>query len=198
MSRFIESIRFESGAYHLLEYHQDRVNRVFREYFQKSRPIQLSEILDYGLNPSEKFKCRLIFDFSKFYIEYLSYSQKKVESLRAIVNDEIDYSFKYEDRKVLRELYSQRGDCDDILIVKKGRITDSSYANVLFEKEDHWYTSDTPLLKGVQREYLIDTGIVKEVKIDIHDLNKYDTFMICNSMLPFDVNRRVEIGAIVK
>ena len=69
-----------------------------------------------------------------------------------IDNDDICYPYKYTDRDNINRLIELRGDCDDILIIKNGMVTDSSYANVVFrDLNGNWVTPSTFLLPGTIR-----------------------------------------------
>jgi 4-amino-4-deoxychorismate lyase len=97
------------------------------------------------------------------------------------VSESISYDHKFGDRTALTDLFSQRGDCDDILVIKAGCVTDSYVANVVFWDGEGWFTSDTPLLAGTMRASLLDTGIVKEVRIMQKDLARYQKLRLINA-----------------
>jgi 4-amino-4-deoxychorismate lyase len=44
---------------------------------------------------------------------------------------------------------------EEIIIVKNNCITDTSYTNLLFLKDEKWYTPSTYLLNGVMRQHLL-------------------------------------------
>ena len=75
-------------------------------------------------------------------------------------------------------------ECDDILIVKNGRITDTSYANIVVRGSDNtWYTPSTYLLNGTRRQSLLDRGIIKEREITPASLRKFRELHLINSMI---------------
>jgi 4-amino-4-deoxychorismate lyase len=78
-----------------------------------------------------------------------------IESLKLVEDNTISYRHKYSDRSHLLELMNMRGDCDDILIVKDGYITDTSFSNIVFFDGDKWVTPARPLLRGTMRESLL-------------------------------------------
>ena len=88
-------------------------------------------------------------------IEFEPYVRPAVRSLKVVLSDSISYGYKSADRSALDHLFQLRGECDDILIVKKGCVTDSYYANVAFWDGKHWFTPDTPLLPGTMRASLL-------------------------------------------
>lgn len=111
------------------------------------------------------------------------YHIKPIRSLRLVTHDTIDYSHKSTDRSELNELYQQRGDAEDILIVKNGLITDTWYANVALLKRGQWYTPASPLLKGTKRAQLIHDGKLVEADITPDKLNDYSQISIINAMI---------------
>jgi 4-amino-4-deoxychorismate lyase len=79
-----------------------------------------------------------------------------------------------------------RDDCDDILIVKKGNITDSSYSNIVFRRGKNWYTPWSALLKGTMRQNLIDNNKIFQEQIELEDIESFKSFKLINAMLEFD------------
>lgn len=51
-------------------------------------------------------------------IEYAPYKMKEIHSLKVVEDDSIDYTYKSTDRSALNALVAQKGDCDEIIIVK--------------------------------------------------------------------------------
>lgn len=187
MSLLIESIKLLDGEYKNLFHHEQRMNRSLKilcgshEYF----------ILDEFLSKLEKpatglYKCRIVYDELVKDVEFFPYKPKPVSSLRIIEHDRIHYEFKYEDRKAINRLFNLRKNCDDILIVKNGLVTDSSYSNIVFKKNKRWYTPWSALLKGTQRQTLIEKQLIKEEEIRVDDIKTFEKFKLINAMLEFD------------
>ena len=103
--------------------------------------------------------------------------------MRIVDGSEIDYNHKYLDRNKLIELRSLREECDDVLIVTNGKITDTTYANVAFFARGQWYTPASYLLPGTKRRQLIDSGILQVVEITVSDLSSYATVALINAMI---------------
>ena len=93
-----------------------------------------------------------------------------------------DYRYKYADRKVLEQLFAQRGDADDILITRNGWITDTSIANIAFRKGDRWYTPSFPLLAGTSWKRLVAADVLIPRPIHQKDIDRYDAFKVFNAM----------------
>jgi 4-amino-4-deoxychorismate lyase len=101
-------------------------------------------------------------------------------------HESIDYHIKYTDRQILQQLFDQRGDCDDIIIVKNGFVGDSYTANLLFFDGKNWYTPTTPLLKGTKRQFLLDQGVISEKEIREEDIKSYQKVGLINALIDFE------------
>jgi 4-amino-4-deoxychorismate lyase len=132
------------------------------------------------------YKCRILYDDQTKEVEFHPYQIKPVNSLMIVEHDRISYEFKYKDRKTIDKLYELRKDCDDILIVKRGQVTDSSYSNIVFRKGKRWYTPWSALLKGTQRQKLLEDDIITQEEIKADDIRSFDTFKLINAMLEFE------------
>jgi 4-amino-4-deoxychorismate lyase len=67
--------------------------------------------------------------------------------LQLVTDNEIEYTHKTTDRNALNRLFEQRKKADDIIIVKNGQLTDSLFANLVFESHTgELFTPKNPLL----------------------------------------------------
>jgi 4-amino-4-deoxychorismate lyase len=96
----------------------------------------------------------------------------------------------------LNTLFAQRNDADEILIIKKGMVTDSLYCNVAFSNEQQWFTPSTPLLPGTQRAFLLDSGIIQEAEISETDMLKYSHIKLFNAMVGWENAAVIEVSSI--
>ena len=187
MSLLIESIKLQDGEFKNLFYHEQRMNRALRllcgadDYFELEEFLKKFEAPKQGL-----FKCRLVYDENSTEIEFFPYEPKAIQTLRVVEHDRINYEFKYKDRKTIERLYDLRKDCDDILIVKRGFVTDSSYCNIVFRQGKRWYTPWSALLKGTQRQKLLEQNKITEEEIRTTDISSFESFKLINAMLEFD------------
>jgi 4-amino-4-deoxychorismate lyase len=183
MSPYIETISLQEGVLRNLPYHQARLERTrLRELGLSSHPrleevIQVPEGLERGW-----LKCRVHYGEKIERIEYEPHIRRRINSLKLVYSDKIDYTFKKADRSELQKLYAERGSCDDILIVKEDCLSDSFYANTAFWDGTGWFTPDTPLLKGTMRAFLLDQNLLREARIRIEDLVKYSKVRLINAM----------------
>lgn len=197
MFRLIESIRLENGRFHRLHYHQARMDRSLLQLFQLKHPIDLSTELSGSSYPKTGlFKCRIVYKEKIESVEFVPYEQAKIETLKVVYDHSIDYAHKYEDRNNINTLFDQRQYCDDVLIIKNGFVTDSSYANIIFYDGFKWITPQTPLLKGTMRQFLLETAEIKEQPITIQDIPYFKTFRLINAMRGFDA-QEIEVSKIV-
>lgn len=197
MSRLIESIRLENGAFHRLHYHQARVNRSLIELHPSAAPINLAEYLSKLEHPKRgMFKCRVVHSHQVETIEFIPYEIKPVQSLKVVDDPTIDYAYKFENRGRINSLFEQRLFCDDILIVKNGWVTDASNSNIIFFDGYRWITPNTPLLAGTMRQFLLDTAEIKQEPISVQDISSFKSFRLINALLGFD-GPEIEVSKIV-
>lgn len=197
MSRLIESIQLNFGRFHRLHYHQARMDYAIQQNFSSKSSINLAEFLQSQSYPQTGLiKCRIVYTQLIEKIEFIPYTPSPISSLKIVHDNEIDYTFKFEDRTRIQSLLQQRQYCDDVLIIKNGFVTDTSYCNILFYDGYQWITPITPLLKGTMRQMLIDAAEIKEERITIQDITSFKKFRLINSMLGFD-GPEIEVSRIV-
>jgi 4-amino-4-deoxychorismate lyase len=182
---FIETIKVVDGVAQNLDLHLKRSSQTMLYNFGIIKELPLAELLYFNVNLplNGVYKLRVI--YSKDIIDYSlePYIPKDIKTLRMIDGGDIDYRFKYENRDAINTLLEKRGDCDDILIVKEGIITDSSYCNVVFGEDSSYFTPADPLLKGTKRESLLISGAIRERVIRDSEIERYRNVFIINAML---------------
>lgn len=183
MSPLLETIKCKNGKLYHLQWHNARFNAARKACFGKSTALDLAEIIkipDYVQNGL--YRCRISYSSHIEKVEFFPHHFRKIQRLKLVVDNSIDYRFKYADRTHLEKLFGQRGDCDDILIVKNGYITDSFAANPVFFDGERWWTPHTPLLPGTQRARLLYKEKITTSDITPHDLPKYKVVHLINAM----------------
>jgi 4-amino-4-deoxychorismate lyase len=215
MAPLFETIRIEDGVPQHLAWHQARMeDACFRYFGKKGAPVvsEVSEVSELRKVPGvpllhevlqvpDEFregtvKCRFLYGSEEYTAEYSLYTPRKIRSLKLVNGDHLDYSLKYTDRRPLEQLLEQRGDCDEILIVRGGRITDTSYTNIVLFDGERWVTPETPLLSGTCRARLLSEGRIVGAHIATADLRKYQAFRLINAMLPFDAQEALPVEMI--
>lgn len=198
MCQLIETIRVTNGITENLNYHQDRMNDSFLNVFSSSRSFNLEEYLSKIKMPNDGiYKCRVHYDEQNIEHQISKYEFPKIKSLKMVFDDSIDYTYKYADRNELEILFSMREQCDDILIIKNGFVTDSYFANVVFYDGKHYFTPRYPLLKGTKRAKYLCEGIIIEAYISVGDLINYKYAKLINAMIDIEDLPKIDIDKII-
>lgn len=193
MCRFVESLRVEQRKLMHIEWHERRMRQTLLYHYgyepevNLRASVALPEELDNGV-----YKCRIVYDSLIEDVSFAAYEPKKVDTLRLVMDDAMDYPFKYEDRSSLDRILMRRDGADDVLIVKNGCLTDTSFSNIALFREGLWYTPDTFLLNGTCRQRLLADGLIREARITVDDLGKYAEIRLINAML--DWKRRPSVS----
>lgn len=165
-----------------LPYHQERLERSL-----EASGIDARYPLASLLTPPESgcFRCRFLYDGNHFAVEYHPYTPKSIRTLKPVFSDSISYPLKSTDRQALDLLFAQREECDDVVIVKNGFLSDTTIANIALKIDGRWFTPDTPLLRGTTRERLIQEGWLIPVPLRLEDISKAQAVAVMNAMLGF-------------
>lgn len=194
MCQLVETIQCKDGELFNLRYHQARFNLTRRALFRLKEEINLEKVIQI---PDEfrkgLFRCRVIYGEKIEKIEFHQHQYRTIKSLKLVEDNDLDYRFKYTNREKLNSLFEQRGNCDDILIVKNGFITDSYISNVVFFDGRKWWTPDTPLLPGTQRARLIHEKKISVCPITPADLPKYKKAGLINAMQDLETMPQISI-----
>lgn len=178
----LETIRCENGVALNLAYHQARLNRSLQT-LNSSQNYNLSSLI---IPPSNGvYRCRFLYDGTLYSVEFLPYISRIISSLKLVHNNTIEYPLKYSDRETLNALFEQRGECDDVLIVKNGFLSDTTVANIALKINGRWLTPDTPLLMGTTRSRLIVEGLLSPAPLRPEDITKANKIALMNAMVGF-------------
>ncbi|MGG7665812.1 aminotransferase class IV family protein [Dyadobacter sp. BHUBP1] len=179
-----ETICVENRQLKNLSYHEARLNKTRRELWGYDDNWNLAELLHIpDLIDDTMHKCRIAYNKTVDNVRWEPYSRRIIRKIRRVYHDEIDYRYKYDDRDTLNTLYAQRGDADEILIIRKGLVTDSNFCNVAFLDGNRWLTPASPLLPGTQRALLLDQGIIETADIHESDLGSFSQIRLFNAMV---------------
>ncbi len=185
MCQFIETIKIKNKKISNLSLHNKRFNATRASFFSQKNPLSLENFIEIPSNlDNSLYKFRIVYDKNGVIDTSINpYIPKKVNSLKIVHSDNIDYSYKYANRSDLEHLYTQRESCDDILIIKHNFVTDTYFANIVFFDGESWYTPSTFLLNGTKRQSLLEQGVVSERKILLSDIKEYKACSLINAML---------------
>lgn len=203
MSQLVESLMVKNGWFYNLVLHEERMNSAMAKVYGSTEFIELEDLLYTKLTQwikangedavTGKLKCRVLYEREIIDVEFAPYVMRSIKSLKIVNDNSIDYSIKTADRSALNKLYEQRGDCDDILIIKNGLVSDAWAANVLFFDGNEWFTPRKPLLEGTKRRLLLNLEMINEADIRVDDIKNYQKIRLVNAMIDFDDEIDVEI-----
>lgn len=197
MSLLIESIKLLDGKFFNLRFHEQRMRKSLFVVSGVDQPVQIERYLrDCTIPQSGLFKCRILYDARAGETTFSLYTPRTVKTLKIVEGGDIAYPLKYADRSSIERLFYQREHCDDVMIIRNGKVTDCSYSNVAFRKGNAWYTSDSPLLEGTQRAKLLEENKIQAREIQVRDIRSFDGVRIINAMLEFD-SPEIEVSDIV-
>ena len=185
MCQFVETICIENGKPRNLSYHVQRLNLTMRTFFPESKAIGEHELLTDIPNVQGLQKARVVYNENGITERsFAPYTIRKINSIAIVEGNDISYSWKSTDRTALMRLREKAPDYDEVIIIKNGCVTDTSYTNLCFFDGKEWLTPDTPLLRGTMRQKLLDEGIIREARILKSDLNKFQSVSLINAMMP--------------
>ena len=192
--RLLETIKIKDGRAFNLPFHQARMDSTRWQLWQQPQ----SFLLRNGVLPETIgegcFKWRIIYGKEFYQEEFIPYSPKKIQCLKLVEANDLVYDFKYADRRILEQLRDEkRESCDDIIIVKNGKITDTSFANLVFFDGKDWWTPKKPLLAGTQRAWLLYEQKIKEMEIKPEQLNMFSHCKLINAMIGFEKSPEIKV-----
>ena len=186
MCRFVESIKLKDGVFYRLKYHQERVNKAFDAFFSEEEPISVFDTLnEYAIPGEGTYKCRIVYDSDVLSVEFAPYIRREIHTLKLVETELESSAFKSEDRAGFNAAFAQRGDCDDVLLVRNGLLTDSSYSNIALFNGTDWFTPRLPLIYGVNRTELLEESKLLEKDISIDSLKDFQQIALFNAMIEF-------------
>tara|TARA_B100000902_G_scaffold396727_1_gene458537 strand:+ start:789 stop:1385 length:597 start_codon:yes stop_codon:yes gene_type:complete len=187
MYPLFESLCVQEGQLLHPRWHLKRFEKTFLNYYGKAPTFNLLESPNIPTKFSKgKVKLKILYNEKNRKLDFQLYKKQDIQSLRLVHTEVLDYTHKYTKREKLEALFAQREDCDDVLIVRKGSITDSSYANVVFFDGKNWCTPQLPLLKGTCRARLLAQSIIKEIPLGVDDLKKFQGLKLINALRDMD------------
>lgn len=197
MSLLFETIRLHDGVLQNLAYHNIRLNYSRKSLYKTTDEIDLERVIQIPATCSKGvYKCRVTYSKEVKSIDFELYVPHVVKSLRLIEDNTISYNYKYTNRGSLNKLLTKRERFDEIIIVKKGYITDTSYSNIIFFDGTKWFTPSTPLLHGTMRSYLLENNLISEMAIKVADLKQFQKARLINAMIPFELSKDIKIEKI--
>ena len=193
MSLLFETIKVQNRKLQNIEYHNERFNKSRKDLLGCTDFIDLwEEILIPKHINNDVYKCRVLYKREIEEIQFVPYNKRDVKTLKMVDCDTIEYYYKFVDRKIFSNLLDSV-DADDILIIKNGMVTDTSFANIVFYDGEKWYTPSTPLLRGTKREKLLREKVIFERKIFKNDIVNFQKAALINAMIDLEESSTIDI-----
>ena len=183
-----ETIKAIDGVLQHIGYHQARFDKTRHACYGCVDKINLSSLL----SPPKDFTCKVRVEYTDkiLHVEYIPYVPRPINSF-CIVESTLNYAYKWSNREEINALMVEG--YDDIIILKNGFVCDTSIANVALLIDGVWMTPKEPLLQGVTRQRLIDSGFLKVANLTIESLQKVEKFAIMNALIGFKIIENVNI-----
>jgi len=183
MCRLFETIRvFEKHLWNV-EFHNVRFNNSRKELFEIQEWLDLAEIITLPESLGKGlYKCKIVYERDIISVDFEPYVRRNIHSLKLINDDIAEYEYKLCERKLFKKLLHENKPCEEILIVKNGYITDTSFSNVAFYDGVNWVTPQSPLLKGTMRAFLLEKKILKQAPLRVCDIPNFEKVSLINAM----------------
>ncbi|MGI6369383.1 MAG: hypothetical protein GX372_07925 [Ignavibacteria bacterium] len=195
MSQFIETIRLENGVLHSLNYHQERVNKTFLQFFKTSSSFSLEKVISKNKLPQQGlFKLRIVYDALQQSIEFAEYIRAKFNSYKLVeIDNNFRYSFKSTDRKLFDKI-SQEADKNTLpILIQNKNVSDSVFSNLIFEKNGKLYSPNTPLLFGTMLSQTLLQHKINMITIKEDEIKNFDYIYPINAMNPLGAIEKIKI-----
>ena len=184
MCQFVETIRIKDGIAMNMKYHLKRLNRTRENFWPGCRKIEANELIKNIPSSNSLQKLRVTYNENIITRDISPYIRKNIETLAIVESNTVDYTWKSTNREVLTLLRAQATSyADEVIIIKNGYVTDTSYTNICFFDGKEWFTPDTPLLRGTMRKFLLDKGVIRETKIQKTDIRHFQKVSLINAMM---------------
>lgn len=184
-----ETIKIENRQFCKLHAHTQRMNASRKALFNSTKAIALNEILHIPEHVDHSlFRCRIDYNATGITsIQFFPYQFKVIKSVKLItISPDFDYSHKFSDRRFFEQALKENPTTDEVIFVQNGLITDCTFANLVFDDGSHLFTPKQPLLKGTQRNALLQNNALHEADIRPTDLPQFKRFACINAMRSLD------------
>lgn len=187
MCRFVETIRLQNHELCNIALHQLRYENTARRFFDSGYALEdIAKVVSQFSERSGVNKIRIVYDESGVvFTSCEPYTMKNIKTLRLVECNDIDYTYKYADRSELDKAMTMRGNCDNVVIVRNGLLTDTSYTNIALYDGKHWLTPAHPLLRGTALMRLLDEEKLVSADIKADDVRKFSRLAMFNAMIDF-------------
>ena len=175
----LETIAIRNGVVQNLSYHLKRMKA--SGFIPKTIMLDIPNDCLLGV-----VKCRIIYRQSIDSLCFEKYNLRRIEQVKLVEANNLSYNRKYANRESLNAFVNQYPLADDIIFIKQGLVTDSSFANIVIDYKGTLLTPKNPLLNGTKRQWLLDNKKIQEEDISVD--------MLLNANAIFYINAMIELG----
>lgn len=187
MCQFIETMCVEQGKIINLDYHLERIKNTRKHFWDTEKTVPTDQLSALAATQNCRAKLRFTYDKENIYdLSCTPYKTRKIERLKLLESNDIEYRYKSVDRSAINLLKAQTEPTDEIIIIKQNRLTDTSYTNIALFDGSQWITPSTPLLKGTRRAQLLDAGRLIEREVLATDLKSFQSISLINAMMDLE------------
>ncbi|MDR2350593.1 MAG: aminotransferase class IV [Deltaproteobacteria bacterium] len=201
-TELLETIKLKNGGYFNLSFHEERIERAYREIYGCKPDFILEEVLPIAPPREGIFRVRLKYPGNPIpTVEIIPYVFPSPESLKLVQDPDIVYDHKYGNRdklNSLRDKVREEHGVSDFLLASNGFVTDTSISNVVFEtREGEFVTPDTCLLPGTKRSFLLAKKTVRERPVRPRDIHGHKKLYFINAMIDIEDDVSVPVEKII-
>lgn len=187
MCLFIETMCVEQGRIINLDYHLERIKSTRKRFWNTENMVSVDDLSALAATQNDRAKLRFTYDKENIYdLSCTPYSIRKIEKLKLLINNDIEYAYKSIDRSALNLLKGQVKPSEEIVIVQQNHLTDTSYTNIALFDGELWITPSTPLLNGTRRKQLLNADKIIEREVLVTDLNSFQSISLINAMIDLE------------
>jgi len=180
---FFETIRVENGSIQHLSLHMERMKETCSEEYGDF--LHENIFTEIQLPETGVHRMNIWYNRTDTEVKTALYTPSAISTVALVsCEPDFDYRRKYTNRDALNNMLKSAPGADEIVIVKNGMVTDSSKANIVFEKNGTYYTPDTFLLNGTMRQYLLGSGKITEASIKAENVFDYEKMYFINALNP--------------
>lgn len=178
---FFETILVVDGHPEAVGEHKARMQRTSAAH--GFEPPPLPDLA--GMAPDDlgvgRVRCRVDYAEQITSVRFARHRPRQLTALELVPGDHLDYRFKRADRSALELLVTE--DCVEPLIVVEGRLTDTTFSNVVLQRGAQYLTPATPLLAGTRRARLLREHRITEADLGPDDLPAFETVHLVNALV---------------
>lgn len=116
-------------------------------------------------------------------IRLIPYQLPQITGFQLIDIQENFYAKKWADRTRFDQYKAALPQGIEPIFVLDGKVTDTSFTNIIVERNGLLDTSDTPLLQGTKRHKLLTEKSIQAVHLGAEELSTYDRIHLINAMV---------------